>query len=204
MEQQIREKAASAAGLTAALPSIATLSSYAQSPRAALPLVASAAWGNLQKAGKYGSSALSEIAQNYSNQTPSKSTASSPGSWMSGIMTPPNTTARTPLPSDSASMPPPAMRPLAAAARKIPGGPAARPLRAYNNQPRALSARKPMSIETGTKDKSSDPQTPPSKNKERDSLESQTDFSEDVDDDASPLDGKESRRLAMIDPSTEE
>ena len=201
MEQQIREKAASVAGLGGSLPSIATLSTYAQSPRVALPMVASAAWGNFQRARNYGSSALSELAQNY-NQTPSKSTASSPGSFMSGIMTPPNTSSRTPMAAES--MPPPAMRPLAAAAlaRKAQGGPEPRPLRAFNGQSRALNSRQPPRIETAEASSTkriSSPHTPPVSKRE-----SQEDFGHDVDEDASPLDGKENKRLEVVEPTTEE
>ena len=198
MEQQIREKAASVAGLPGSFPSIATLSTYAQSPRVALPMVATAAWGNFQRARNYGSSALSELTQNY-NQTPSKSTASSPGSFMSGIMTPPNTTSRTPVAGES--MAPPAMRPLAAAAlaRKAQGGPEPRSLRAFNSQPRVFNSRQPPRVETGevsNAKRSSSPHTP--------TLIKRQSFSHDVDDDASPLDGKENATFEVVEPTAEE
>ncbi|ETN36546.1 uncharacterized protein HMPREF1541_08824 [Cyphellophora europaea CBS 101466] len=206
MEQQIRERAASNAGAAPALPSLSSLASYAQSPRAALPMAAAAAWGNFRKARDVSMNTLGQIANDYAN-TPSKAgrgrAVSPAGSWSSGIMTPPNTIqqpGRTPS-ADASSMPPPAMRPLAAAAaaRKVatptptPASASheARPLRAFSSQPRALrtklesvDGRDPLAdAGEGSSLRSPSPESPTAI-KGRQNI----DLGDDVDEDASPLD----------------
>ncbi|OCT51494.1 hypothetical protein CLCR_07882 [Cladophialophora carrionii] len=185
MEQQLRERAPGGS-LTSSFPSISSLSSYAQSPRA-LPLAAAAAWGNWRKARDTSIGALSDLATNLGNQTPSKSTVGSPTAFLSGMITPPATSQKTPTSSDTPLQAPPTMRPLAAAAAQARkgGGPEARPLRAYNSQPRALSSRqaekRPEISPSQTKPEP--PQTP-TQVKNQPSF----DLTADVDEDASPLD----------------
>ncbi|KIW67041.1 hypothetical protein PV04_06318 [Phialophora macrospora] len=200
MEQQLKERATGGGGLTSSFPSISSLSSYAQSPRA-LPMAAAAAWGNWRRARDTSIGALSDLATNIGNQTPSKSTVGSPASFLSGMITPPATSQKTPTSSDPPLQAPPTMRPLAAAAAQArkSSGPEARPLRAYNSQPRALSSRQaekrpessasPRDVET--------PQTP-TQVKNQPSF----DLTEDVDDDASPL-HEDAGRLEEAEPITE-
>ena len=193
MEQQLRERAA-AGGLMYSLPS---LSSITQSPRA-LPMAAAAAWGNWRKARDTSFGALSDLATNLSSQTPSKSAVGSPVSFLSGIMTPPSTSTRTPIQTDS-SNPPPTMRPLAAAAAARKGSAStseARPLRAYNSQPRSLASRaqdkRPESAQNHAHPEP--PSTPiMTVSDGRDSLGG--DLTDDLDDDASPLENKMVDRL---------
>lgn len=200
MEQQLRERVAD--GLTSSFPSISTLTSYAQSPRA-LPMAAAAAWGNWRRARDTSIGALSDLATNLGNQTPSKSTIGSPASFLSGIMTPPGTTQKVP---GSAEMPapPPSMRPLAAAAAARKSSSEARPLRAYSSQPRALSSKqaekRPQSSQSEPRPlRPESPHTPMQANRPT------LDLAEDVDDDASPLDGKDvsARRLEYVEPITD-
>ncbi|EXJ58523.1 hypothetical protein A1O7_05949 [Cladophialophora yegresii CBS 114405] len=184
MEQQLRERAPGG-GMTSSFPSISSLSSYAQSPRA-LPLAAAAAWGNWRKARDTSIGALSDLATNLGNQTPSKSTVGSPASFLSGMITPPATSQKTPTSSDTPLQAPPTMRPLAAAAAQARkgGGPEARPLKAYNPQPRALSSRQAEKRpeRSPSLSKPELPQTP-TQVKNQPSF----DLTADVDEDASPL-----------------
>ncbi|KAJ9609743.1 hypothetical protein H2200_006071 [Cladophialophora chaetospira] len=192
MEQQLKERAA-ASGLSNTFPSISSLSSYAQSPRA-LPMAAAAAWGNWRKARDTSIGALSDLATNLGNQTPSKS--GSPANFLSGIITPPATSQKTPSSSDTAIQAPPSMRPLAAASARKAGGPEARPLRAYNSQPRALSSRqaekRPESARSQLK---IEPPRTPTQVKNQPSF----DLTEDLDDDASSLDGRDTGNLEDAD-----
>ncbi|KAL5336986.1 hypothetical protein BJX70DRAFT_371202 [Aspergillus crustosus] len=115
MQQQEKERALNGQGF----PSFASLSNLTASPRA-LPLAAAAAWGNWRK-GRDTSSP--------SEQTPSKSSPAS--TFLSGLLTPPSSNARTGGPSSAA-----------------PTGPnwrrssESRPLKTYGNStPRPLSSR---------------------------------------------------------------
>ena len=198
MERQLRDRAA--AGSSNSFPSIASLSSYAQSPRA-IPMAAAAAWGNWRRARDTSIGALSELATNLGSQTPSKSTLGSPASFLSGMITPPATNQKTPTSSDTPFQAPPTMRPLAAAASQArkSGGPEARPLRAYSSQPRTLSSRQAdkrpgssHSVQSSLPSQLTiDPPRTPTQAKNQPSL----DLTEDLDDDASPLDGKDTGRF---------
>ncbi|KAK5053913.1 hypothetical protein LTR84_001875 [Exophiala bonariae] len=194
MEQQLKERAHS--GLTSSLPSISSLTSYAQSPKA-LPMAAVAALSNWRKARDTSIGALSDFATGIGSQTPSRSTVGSPASILSGIMTPPSTTQRQSL-SGERSAPPPSMRPLAAAAQARKGAAEARPLRAYNSQPRALSNRqqekRPEDSQPFPPLRDESPHTPTQS--KRPSL----DFADDVDEDASPLDGRHTQHLEEPEP----
>lgn len=209
METQLKQRAMSASNALSglptslSLPSIASLSStLTQSPRA-LPMAAAAAWGNWRKARDSSFGALSDLTSGLGgNQaTPSKSTAAgSPGSsFLGGIMTPPGTSFKSPPPAhaESSAMALPA-RPLAGIGPVRKGSGEARPLRAYNSQPRALNANK-------GKEKDLElpaPQTPTTKGRtlsdasdlssaHRESAERPSlGFADDIDEDASPLDGK--------------
>ena len=140
MEQQEKERAM-ASGRN--MPSI---SSIAASPRS-LPMAAAAAWGNWRK-GQGSLSSLAEMAvpsvASSVNQTPSRS---SPQSFLSGLLTPPNTNVRhTPQPRQSAS------RPTSSSAR--------RPLGGYSTPKRQLSnasydSRRPLGTDIPP------PETPP-------------------------------------------
>ena len=82
-------------------PSLANLSNITASPRS-LPMAAAAAWGNWRK-GQSSLNSLAEMAapNRSASQTPSKS---SPQSFLSGLLTPPNTNIRhTPQPRSSYS-----------------------------------------------------------------------------------------------------
>lgn len=200
MEQQLKERAG--AGLTSSLPSLSALTSYAQSSRG-LPMAAAAAWGNWRKARDTSIGALSDLASNLGTQTPSRSTIGSPASFLSGIITPPGTVQK---PPGSAETPiaPPSMRPLAAAAQARMSSSEARPLRAYNSQPRALSSRQ-KETRTENSQAPTDPQPraePPHTpiQAKRPSL----DLADDFDEDASPLDGKDTRHLQELEPATEQ
>jgi hypothetical protein len=192
MEQQLKERAAS--GKTIQLPSITSLQSLTQSPRA-LPMAAVAALGNWRKARDSSFGALSDLASNL-GQTPTRSASGSPASFLSGMMTPPSTTAKTPTPSNSI-MSPPGMRPLATAAVRK-SSTEARPLRAYTSQPRTLSSRqqdkRPASqLQT----QPPIPSTPPLMGLT--SYDGDADVKSltgDIDSDASPLDGKENKPFA--------
>jgi hypothetical protein len=163
-------------------------------------MAAAAAWGNWRRARDTSIGALSDLATNLGNQTPSKSTIGSPASFLSGIMTPPGTTQKLP---GSAKMPapPPSMRPLAAAAAARKSSSEARPLRAYSSQPRALSSKqaekRPQSSQSEPR-----PLRPESPHTPIQAKRPVLDLAEDVDDDASPLDGKDVsvRRLQDVEP----
>ena len=212
MEQQIRERAAQSGGLTAGLPipSISSLAAYAQSPRQALPLAAAAAWGNFRKVRDMGGEKINEYLNQSAMGTPSKSTVQgSPASLLSGIMTPPSTAARTPS-MDRDMAPPPSMRPLAAAAaaRKAQSfsgsGPEVqpRPLRGYSSKPRALGAKREPAVEAegslgGAKMKSpTSPHTPIPKRMSP-LATGEDDLTGGFDDDASPLEGREGRKIEI-------
>ena len=134
MEQQEKERAMAAAG-GARIP---TLSSLATSPRS-LPMAAAAAWGNWRK-GQGSLSSLAEMAvpsvNSSANQTPSRS---SPQSFLSGLLTPPNTNVRhSPQQRPGVSN----SRPQSSSSR--------RPLGGYSTPKRQLSssgydARRPLS-----------------------------------------------------------
>lgn len=194
MEQQLKERAHS--GLTSSLPSISSLTSYAQSPKG-LPMAAVAALSNWRKARDTSIGAISDFATGIGGQTPSKSTVGSPASILSGIMTPPSTTQRQSI-SGERSAPPPSMRPLAAAAQARKSSAEARPLRAYNSQPRALSSRqqekRPEDSQPFPPLRDESPHTPTQS--KRPSL----DFADDVDEDASPLDGRHTKHLEEAEP----
>ncbi|KIW13104.1 hypothetical protein PV08_08291 [Exophiala spinifera] len=196
MEQQLRERAT--AGQSSSFPSISTLTSYAQSPRA-LPMAAAAAWGNWRRARDTSIGALSDLATNLGTQTPTRSASGSPSSFLSGIITPPGTSQK---PTGSTEMPPPGARPLAAAAaaaRKTSSE--ARPLRGYSSQPRALASRQPdkRPDSSQSEPRRLRPESPhtPTQSK-RPSLE----LTDDVDDDASPLDGKDMTARRFQEPES--
>ena len=110
MEQQEKERAM-AGGQT--FPSLASISNLAASPRA-LPLAAAAAWGNWRKARETPFSSLSGIANDSLEQTPSRSSPSDQ-SFLSGLMTPPNTNMRQTPPTQqnaNSSRPTSSRRPL--------------------------------------------------------------------------------------------
>lgn len=194
MEQQLKERAqASSLG---SLPSIATLTSYAQSPRG-LPMAAVAALSNWRKVRDSSIGTISDLATGVANQTPSRSSIGSPSSILSGIMTPPSTNQR-PSSSSERAVPPPTMRPLAGvAAQTRKSSIEARPLRAYNAQARTLSSRQQEKRgETSgsySLPRAESPQTPTQ------SKGASLDFGEDVDEDASPLDGRHSVHLDEAD-----
>jgi hypothetical protein len=191
MEQQLKERAAS--GMTIQLPSIASLQSLTQTPRA-LPMAAVAALGNWRKARDSSFGALSDLASNL-GQTPTRSVSGSPASFLSGMMTPPSTTDKTPTPSNPI-MSPPSMRPLANAARK--SSTEARPLRAYTSQPRTLSSRQQDKRPASQLQmRPPIPSTPPLMSLT--SYDGDADVKSligDIDSDASPLDGKENKAFA--------
>jgi len=197
MEQQLKERAHS--GLVTSLPSISSLTSYAQSPKA-LPMAAVAALSNWRRARDTSIGAISDFATGIGSQTPSRSTIGSPSSILSGIMTPPTTTQRQ-SGSSERSVPPPSMRPLAAATQARKGAAEARPLRAYNSQPRALSSRQqdknPEDIQPFPQIRDESPHTPTQ------STRPSLDFADDVDEDASPLDGRHTKHLEDADPIPE-
>ena len=89
MEQQEKERAM-ASGQR--FPSLSTISNFAASPRA-LPLAAAAAWGNWRNKARetpfHGLSAMNDSI----DQTPSRSSPSTQ-SFLSGLLTPPNTKTR--------------------------------------------------------------------------------------------------------------
>lgn len=96
MEQQEKERSM-AGGQT--FPSLSSISNLAASPRA-LPLAAAAAWGNWRnKARETPFHSLSAMSGN-TNQTPSRSSPSTQ-SFLSGLMTPPNTKLRQTPPSEA-------------------------------------------------------------------------------------------------------
>lgn len=177
MEQQEKERAMAGGQ---AFPSLASISSLAQSPRA-LPMAAAAAWGNWRKArDTSSSSALSDIAS-AGSQTPSKSSGS-PQSFFSGMMTPPSTSQRQ-TPTQSA---PPTMMPMSG--RRITSE--ARPLRAYTSQARSMSARqmekRPLQQEP--------PTTPPLlREASYDQDAESSSFNGYADDDQSTIDGQEEK-----------
>ncbi|KAK5074316.1 hypothetical protein LTR64_006539 [Lithohypha guttulata] len=199
MEQQLKERAITGANMAANLPASLTsgLVNLTQSPRA---MVAAAAWGNWRKVRDSGvGSAVSDFASNIGSQTPSRS-SSTPATLLTSMMTPPTTNK-----SPGTNSRPSAARPLAAAAsaRNVtgPGPPSAgaRPLRAFSSQPRTLSSARPLgrrdtnestsgSLGSVAREPSSTKVEPPSTPLQ---LATGSDFGDDVDEDASPLDGKE-------------
>ena len=196
MEQQEKERSAS--GVADSFPSIASLSSLTQSPRA-LPMAAAAAWGNWRKARDSSFGALTDLT-NLGNQTPSRSTfGGSPQGFLAGLMTPPSTNQRQVTPLAGNATAPPTMMSLAASGRNSSGE--ARPLRTYNAQARSLSARQmdkqPLSTapRTSSQQRSTHPEppsTPPLMR--RGSYSGDADvqsLSADLDADASPIGGDE-------------
>ena len=115
MQLQEQERAHDGHGFTS-LPSISDL---AATPRA-LPLAAAAAWGNWRR---------TSAASTANDETPSKS---KPGSFLSGLLTPPASQARQ-SPRTGLSAAPPT-----AGSRRTSE---TRPLRGFNPTPRPLSAR---------------------------------------------------------------
>ena len=215
MEQQIKEHAAQTGGLTAnlPLPSMSSLAAYAQSPRQSLPLAAAAAWGNFRKVRDMGGEKITEYLNQSAMATPSKSSIQgSPASLLSGIMTPPQTGARTPS-VEREMGPPPSMRPLAAAAaaRKAQGPTSAtpdvqpRPLRGYSSKPRALGAKRETVIEQDaplgaiTRSPTS-PLTPLPKRMSPLAVggdSADDDLTGGFDDDASPLEGRQGKKMSV-------
>lgn len=196
MEQQLRER--SSTGLGSSFPSISTLSSYAQSPRA-LPMAAAAAWGNWRRARDSSLGALSDLATNLGNQTPSKSAITSPAGFLSGMITPPGTTQRTPG-SVETPIRPPSMRPLAAAAQARKSSSEARPLRVHASQPRALSSRQREKRPESSQSFSDPVPRPESPHTPVHSSPHSLDLTADVDDDASLLDGRDTQHLGEPEP----
>ena len=143
MEQQERERLMSGIAPSLSFPSLASISQQlaaaSASPRAtaqALPMAAAAAWGNWRK-GRDFSTSLSDLA---SSVTATPSRASTSGSLLSGLMTPPATSqsqrmSATPTPTTA----PASMTSLSG--RRINSE--ARPLRGYASaqQTRKLSTR---------------------------------------------------------------
>ena len=217
MEQQIRERAAQSGGLTAnfPLPTMSSIAAYAQSPRQSLPLAAAAAWGNFRKVRDMGGDKLSEYLGQGTMGTPSKSSVErSPASLVIGMMTPPNTSARTPS-VEREMAPPPSMRPLAAAAaaRKAQSGSSfsvdnqPRPLRGYSSKPRALGAKRENAVQedapkdSATMKSPTSPHTPVSKRMSPVATveaEVNDDLTDGFDEDASPLEGRDGKRM-MVD-----
>jgi len=130
MEQQEKERAAQS--MPGVFPSMASLSSLTQTPRA-LPMAAAAAWGNWRKAREISSGTLSNLANTH-NQTPSRSSANAQ-SFLSGLLTPPRTNQRQSTPPPG-SAPPPALKTMNARTSSSE----ARPLRAYSSQARSMSS----------------------------------------------------------------
>jgi hypothetical protein len=123
MQQQERERALTG-GHSSPL-SLPSISDIAASPRAALPLAAAAAWGNWRKS--------RDAANGSAENTPSKS--SNAGGFLSGLLTPPSSHARSAhAPHGSA-----AGRPGRAA--PSPSTFETRPLRGLNSTPRRGSTR---------------------------------------------------------------
>jgi hypothetical protein len=129
MEQQVRERSMTGA-VPQSLPSLASLSSLAASPRA-IPLAAAAAWGNWRKGQQLAT--MPESSNDSTSETPSRT---SPQSFLSGLMTPPSTNARlTPQPTTESRL---ATRAASASHR---------PLRQYTTPRRVSSsgeARRPL------------------------------------------------------------
>jgi len=193
MDQQLRERTISAASLANSLPASITsgISNLTQSPRA---MVAAAAWGNWRKIRDSGvGSAVSDFASNIGSQTPTRS-SSSPNS-LAGIMTQPVTSQ-----SPNGSSRSPTARPLAAAASARKAGPntpssGARPLRSFSTQPRTLAGARPLARRGTNESTGSVIHQPSSMKVEPPStplmMNADSDFGDDVDEDASPLEGKE-------------
>ncbi|KAK5947086.1 hypothetical protein PMZ80_001232 [Knufia obscura] len=193
MDQQLRERAISAASLANNLPSSITsgFSNLTQSPRA---MVAAAAWGNWRKIRDSGvGSAVSDFANNIGSPTPTRS-SSSPNA-LAGMMTRPATNK-----SSKDSSRPSTARPLAAAAAARNAGPStpssgARPLRSFSTQPRTLAGARPLARRGTNESTGSVIHQPSSMKVEPPStplaMNADSDFGDDVDEDASPLDGKD-------------
>lgn len=189
MEQQLKERAINSANAVNTLPTTVAsgLVNLTQSPRA---MVAAAAWGNWRKVRESGvGTVVSDFANNIGSQTPSRSSSAS-----SGLFTPPPS-MRTPSTT----------RPLAAAASARQAAasqspaPSVRPLRAASNQPRTLSGARPLRQGTNESRPGSSGSVlhePSSVKVEPPSTPlhlavDESDFGDDVDDDASPLDGRQ-------------
>lgn len=124
MEQQEKERAM-AAGQT--FPSLATISNLAASPRA-LPLAAAAAWGNWRKARERPFGSLSAMANGNADETPSRSSPSAQ-SFLSGLLTPPNTNMRQTPPAKANGS---TSRP--SSTFKRPSGPYSTPRQSFSTQ----------------------------------------------------------------------
>ncbi|WEW55803.1 hypothetical protein PRK78_001236 [Emydomyces testavorans] len=138
MQQQEKERAMTG-GSPQSFPSLATISSFAASPRA-LPLAAAAAWGNWRK-GKENSVASNTADSGTNDQTPSKVTNSQ--TFLSGLLTPPNSNIR-----------------------QMPGNRSAPPPRSYSESRPLRSSgpshRRPSTLQTGHARRPMEPpRTPP-------------------------------------------
>ncbi|CAI7644639.1 unnamed protein product [Penicillium pancosmium] len=130
MQQQERERALTG-GHSSPL-SLPSISDIAASPRAALPLAAAAAWGNWRK------SRDAANGNGSAENTPSKS--SNAGSFLSGLLTPPSSHARSNVPRGSAAAGRPGQGP--GPGRSTPTTFETRPLRGLNSStPRRGSTR---------------------------------------------------------------
>lgn len=199
MDAQLKERGlnpttSSANSLTSSLANLT------QSPR---QMVAAAAWGNWRRVRDSGvGSAISDAVTG----TPSRS-SSTPSSFLTGIMTPPPS-MRTPPRQDtersassSRSIAPNTVRRTNTMSGLSSGG--ARPLRTMNSQPRTLSSARKTSDAAAHREKlrsssvihhrtgsSSSKTLSPSTPRQ---IRNDVDFGDDVDDDASLLDERESR-----------
>ncbi|KAI2252448.1 hypothetical protein LOZ09_005153 [Ophidiomyces ophidiicola] len=88
LQMQQQEKERIMTGSTQTFPSLASISSLAASPRA-LPLAAAAAWGNWRKARETN---VTDSGPNSADHTPSKTSTSQ--TFLSGLLTPPNSNTR--------------------------------------------------------------------------------------------------------------
>lgn len=156
MEQQEKERGLQSK--SGVLPSMASLSSIAQTPRA-LPMAAAAAWGNWRRARDTTHGSLSGPANTH-DQTPTRSSVS-PQSFLSGLLTPPRTSQRQvtpPLGNVPATMVPPHGRRSSSVAR---------PLRAHSSQARSISGTQAGRIGLG-RQQSSEHVHPIAQRRERD------------------------------------
>lgn len=105
MERQEKERAATGLSNNNVFPSISSLSSLTQTPRA-LPLAAAAAWTHWRK-GRDPASTHGSEPTTANDQTPSRpsAAAAAPG-FLSGLLTPPRTKQRASSPAASAPPPP--------------------------------------------------------------------------------------------------
>lgn len=145
MEQQEKERAIAGAGQP--LPPGSNVSNLAPSLRA-LPLAATAAWGNWRKARDISFGNLSDLANGAFgvSETPSKSSPSvSAQGFLSGLMTPPTSRLRQ-------TPPPPMAMPTARRTTQVDG----RPLRQYSSPRQSLPKR-----QEEKKREEERPETPP-------------------------------------------